>query len=166
MYCLFPTSKGYGSADFSNHMLSGKLVPHSYTVAATTPNIDISLYEANASKFTKIFWLVLAKQCEQCLLMNAKKPLRECAIVDDIEPNIFQNMLQFIYAGVIPANLEDISVDLYKAADYYWIVKLIEICKEDIHFRLRVGKAIERFELATIYNIDDMRMDAWKIIKR
>ncbi|XP_037052171.1 speckle-type POZ protein-like [Bradysia coprophila] len=119
-------------------------------------------------KSFKVHKNILASVSETMRAMFAsqyKETIEGVCRVDHIKPNIFQNMLQFIYAGVIPANLEDVSVDLYKAADYYRIVKLMEICKEAIHFRLINCNALEVYELATMYNIEDVRVDAWKIVK-
>lgn len=88
----------------------------------------------------------------------------ECQ-VDDIEPDIFQYMLQFVYAGLIPENLDYVSMDLYKAAHYYRIEKLMDRCKENIRFILAVSNAIEIYELSALYDIEDIKVDAWKIVK-
>ncbi|KAG4077823.1 hypothetical protein HA402_013757 [Bradysia odoriphaga] len=119
-------------------------------------------------KSFKVHKNILASVSETMRAMFAsqyKETSEGACRVDDIEPNIFHSMIQFIYAGVIPANLEDISVDLYKVADYYRIAKLMEICKEAIHFRLISSNALGVYELATLYNIEDVRLDAWKIVK-
>lgn len=49
-------------------------------------------------------------------------------IVNDIEPEIFVLLLRFIYGGKIPENLNEVAMELYKAAKYYKIDELKEIC--------------------------------------
>lgn len=91
----------------------------------------------------KVHKNILASESETMQVMftaQLKESVQGACIGDDIEPDIFQHMLQFIYAGIAPANLDDLSTDLYKAAHYYRIVKLMEICEQ-------------------------RRMDAWKIVK-
>lgn len=96
---------------------------------------------------------------------NFKESVQSECIVDHLEPDIFQLMLQFIYAGQIPVDLDNISIDLYRAAHYYRIVRLMDICKENIHFQLSVSNAEEIYELATLYDMEDVKVDAWKIVK-
>lgn len=53
----------------------------------------------------------------------------QCKIAD-IEPEIFENLLRFVYTGELPENLDGISLELFKAAHYYGISDLVEICKQ------------------------------------
>lgn len=116
----------------------------------------------------KVHKNILASESETMRAMFTTN-LRECiqaeCVIDHIEPHIFQLMLQFIYAGKIPTDLDNISMDLYRAAHYYRIEKLMDMCKENIHFRLSVPNAQEVYELATLYDMKDVKVDAWKIVK-
>lgn len=117
----------------------------------------------------KVHKAVLASQSETMRAMftiNLKEFVQGECIVDHIEPDIFQHMLRFIYSGNIAVNeFENISIDLYKAAHYYRIETLMEMCKENIHFRLNVCNALEIYELTTFYDMEDVKADAWRVVK-
>lgn len=117
----------------------------------------------------KVHKNILAIESEPMRAMFTSN-LREAASaecnVDHIEPDIFKHMLHFIYAGIISPNLDDISIELYKAADYYRIVKLMEICKENICFNVSATNALKIYELATFYDMEDLKADAWSVIRR
>lgn len=85
--------------------------------------------------------------------------------LDEIEPKIFECLLRFIYFGEVPDDIKDISIELYKAAHYYCIEKLKEICKQETHFNLSVENAMETCILACIYDLDELKVDAWNIVK-
>lgn len=149
---------------------------------ATNANLELMdqylnlLNDSTFSDFTfvvkekafKVHKNILASQSETMRAMFTTNfiefVLGEC-IVDDIEPEIFQLMLHFMYAGKICANLDDVAMDLYRAAHYYRIVKLMEICKENIHFRLNASNAQEIYELSTLYDMEDVKLEAWNIVK-
>jgi hypothetical protein len=86
--------------------------------------------------------------------------------IDSIEPEIFEHLLRFIYGAKLPENLYDIAVDLFKAAHYYEIQNLKAICEEKIEEELSSENAIEFYELAYVYDMKELKDDAWKIIKR
>lgn len=88
-------------------------------------------------------------------------------IVTHIESSIFQYMLSFIYSGELPENLHEtiITRKLYEAAHYYQIEKLVDICKEMIHFQLSLANAEEMYEWAVTYELEDVKTDAWNIIR-
>lgn len=68
-------------------------------------------------KSFKVHKNILANVSETMRTMFAsqlKETMKGECHVEDIEPSVFQNMLQFIYAGIIPANLDDVSFALYK----------------------------------------------------
>lgn len=150
----------------------------------STPNLERKLLDLysnllNDSSFSDFTFIVKGKnfKVHKNILASVSETMRamftsdlkesvlgEC-IVDDIEPHIFQHMLKFIYAATIPVDLDNVAVDLYKAAHYYRIVELMEICKDSIHFLLSDCNAPEIFKFSTLYDIKDIQTDAWKIIK-
>lgn len=90
----------------------------------------------------------------------------EC-IIKDIEPAIFQYLLSFIYSGELPGNLyeENISQKLFNAAHYYEIEKLVDVCKQVQNFKLSIDTAAETYEWAFTYELADIMMNAWNIIR-
>jgi BTB/POZ domain len=89
----------------------------------------------------------------------------EC-IVEDIEPEIFEHLLRFIYGGELPEDIGDVSLKLFEAAHYYEIKQLKEICKQQLPFVLKTENAIEIFNWASVYDENDLKIAAWEIIKR
>lgn len=89
--------------------------------------------------------------------------------IDDIDSSTFEHLLRFIYGGVLPDNFEDmignISMKLYDAANYYEIRELKEICHRKMLVVLNVLNAIELYRRAWIYELEDVKTEAWKIIK-
>lgn len=82
-----------------------------------------------------------------------------------IEPEIFEHLLRFIYTGQLPEIMDGISIQLLKAAHYYGISHLIEICKENLHFKINAENAVEIYEFASIYDLADLKLDAWNVVK-
>lgn len=89
----------------------------------------------------------------------------ECK-VNEIEPDIFEHMLRFIYCGKMPENLSEIAFLLYDAAHYYEVLSLKQICLTDIQSRLSADIALEIYYWAYDYDMEELKADAWKIVKR
>lgn len=85
--------------------------------------------------------------------------------VDDIEPETFENLLQFIYSGKWPKDVDEL-VKLYKVAHYYRIEELKEICQDELHNALTTENAWIIYALACIYELDELKLNAWNIIKQ
>lgn len=149
------------------------------TTNAKLERMDQYVNLLNDSTFCDFTFIVKGKSfnVHKSILASASETMRamfttnlnefvqgECRI-DHIEPTVFQHMLQFIYAGIISAEIDNIAVDLYKAAHYYRIEKLTEICGENIRFNLNASNALDIYELSTLYDMEDVKTDAWKIIK-
>lgn len=85
--------------------------------------------------------------------------------VADIEADTFQHLLTFIYTGQIPVNMDGISIKLLEAAHYYGISDLVEICKQNLQYKITAENVFEIFEFATIYDLEEVKLEAWKIVK-
>lgn len=86
--------------------------------------------------------------------------------VDNIEPDIFEQLLRFIYTGELPADFEDVAMKLYEAAHYYRIKNLIKFCSSAVLNKLNKENAMELYEWSTLYEEEKLRLSAWIIIKR
>jgi BTB/POZ domain len=87
-------------------------------------------------------------------------------IIESIEPEIFESLLHFIYHGKLPVNFSEVSKDLYEAAHYYQMDLLQEICKKEVCSQLTVGNALDLFEWSHQYDLEELRSEAWEIVKR
>lgn len=90
---------------------------------------------------------------------------RKCT-VDAIDSKIFEEMLRFVYKGDIPEDLEAVAKPLYEAAHYYQIERLETKCVQEILFSLTPENATEVFEWAHPYDLEELKIEAWTIIKR
>lgn len=90
----------------------------------------------------------------------------EC-YVNDIEPIAFQYLLDYIYCGKLPEEIHDgkVSRNLFEAAHYYEINELVDICTSVEHYNLSKNNAVDVYEWADTYGLEDVKMDAWKIIQ-
>lgn len=86
--------------------------------------------------------------------------------VEHIQPETFEKLLECIYKGKLPDDFSDHARDLYAAADYYGLDRLKELCRSEIHERLSVDNAVESYQWACRYNLDELKIDAWEIVKR
>lgn len=75
--------------------------------------------------------------------------------VDIIEfkGSVMRELLRFIYHGLVK-NIEEVDVELLKAATVYQIEKLPEFCAESIVARLNYENVIEFVQLADLYNLE------------
>jgi hypothetical protein len=86
--------------------------------------------------------------------------------IEVIEPNIFEHLLQFVYGQKLPQNLFKVVVDLFKAAHYYEVKDLMEICEDEIEEKLTIENAIQFYELAYVYDVKNLKENVWSFIKR
>lgn len=96
-------------------------------------------------------------------LEEAKK--KKCTI-ETFTPETFEQVLRYIYCSEIPENLNVIVKPLYEAAHYYMIESLKQICEQEIHESLSKDNALEIFEWVQKYDLENLKMEAWMIIKR
>lgn len=85
--------------------------------------------------------------------------------LNDIKAADFKMLLRFIYDGDIPTELSE-AIRLYRVAHKYEIEELKVICKPIIHNKLRPETAVDVFDWGCSYNLEDVKLEAWTIIKR
>lgn len=87
-------------------------------------------------------------------------------IVKEIKPEIFKSLLLFIYGRKLPENLAQSAMELYEAAHYYEIESLQKICVAKLPALLTVDNALEFVTWARKYDEEDLKLSAWRLIKR
>jgi len=85
--------------------------------------------------------------------------------VTDADPKVFRGMLEFLYSGLPPKQLNDIALDLFVTADKYGIEELRDICELNLRARLSVDNVVDALLLAEQHNLQDL-MAAAKVIFR
>lgn len=140
----------------NKHILDeSKYSDYTFIVQGTVYKVHKNILAASSPVFDKLFATKFTES-----LTN------ECHVTD-IEPIIFQYLLSFIYCGKLPERLheENVSRKLFKAAHYYQITELVNTCTSVEHYKLCKENAVEMFEWADTYNLERVKLDAWKIIQ-
>jgi hypothetical protein len=86
--------------------------------------------------------------------------------VENILPEIFEALLQFIYGGKLPKNLGEAAMKLYDAASFYDNKQLKEICEEEVPRIICKGNALEVFHWSEVHGLQNIKAKAWAVAKR
>jgi len=81
--------------------------------------------------------------------------------IQDMDPEVLGNLLQYIYTGVAP-NIDTMAKELFAAADQYQIEKLKELCEEKLMSTIDVDNCIDHLVLGELYHAPRMRAKALK----
>jgi speckle-type POZ protein len=73
--------------------------------------------------------------------------------IDDIEPEVFQQLLRYVYTGTAPKLEEEtITEPLFLAADKYQMDKIKERCKESLIRKLSLENAVRYLVMAHLHS--------------
>lgn len=76
--------------------------------------------------------------------------------ITDIEPDVFEEMLYFIYTGK-SRNLENTASDLLVAADKYALDKLKAVCEQALFSKMTIETASDSLILADVCNAEQLK---------
>uniref|UniRef100_A0A8C6EGB7 Speckle-type POZ protein n=1 Tax=Moschus moschiferus TaxID=68415 RepID=A0A8C6EGB7_MOSMO len=79
--------------------------------------------------------------------------------INDVEPEVFKEMMCFIYMGKAP-NLDKMADDLLAAADKYVLERLKVMCGDALCSKLSVENAREILILAGLHSADQLKTQA------
>lgn len=97
---------------------------------------------------------------------GSTKTMENCAKLHECDPEIIQHLLNFIYKGVMPHNIQEIALDLYKLARTYQMRSLEEICLDQIMLtKIDENNAIKLYETAIANDIGKLKIECWNYIK-
>lgn len=88
--------------------------------------------------------------------------------IENIKPEAFEQMLNFIYCGDIPINTCSCNELLFETAAFFDIQSLRDICSQRIRSELSQENALKLYKFASVFEeeLKELRSDAWEIIKR
>merc|ERR1712168_1714273 len=86
--------------------------------------------------------------------------------VPDVEPRFFKGLLQFLYSGLPPTNLDEIAMDLMVVADKYGCKELVDISADNIRKNLNADNVIDALLVADKINREDLMKVAKVVFKR
>jgi len=85
--------------------------------------------------------------------------------IEDIEPNVLEEMLIYIHTGDAP-NINDIAKKLLAAADFYQLHQLKISCQEVLSETLDAENSIELLILSDLYSASKLRKIALKFVSK
>jgi speckle-type POZ protein len=81
-----------------------------------------------------------------------KEGLTRTVHIDDMEPDVFKEMLRYVYTGTVP-QLEQMVEPLFVAADKYQIEGLKNLCTEQLIQQLHLNKAVRYLMLGHLHSV-------------
>lgn len=126
------------------------------------------IYIVNGKEFKVHKWILslaspVFRSTFTCGLDETKNNTAE---IEDCDSEMFDHLLKFIYKGLLPGNINEIALELYKLAHIYQIKSLEEICIAFImNTELTEDNVFDLYELANLYDFDKFKSDCWTFIK-
>lgn len=77
--------------------------------------------------------------------------------INDVDPDVFRELLRYIYTDQLTANLNGMAFKLYAAADKYDISTLKSLCRDHLMDKLNWKNAVETLILADTHNDLEMK---------
>ena len=82
--------------------------------------------------------------------------MKECQTdrveIKDVEAEIFEEVIEFLYSGLLPNNINAIAMDLLPIADRYEVDQLKKMCEAAIRRNLSVENVIDALLLAEVHD--------------
>jgi len=155
-----PTEKSLvvvGDADLSDDYLQ---------LLEDAPNADFTFTVSGEDiKAHKAILAARSTYFKNMFQTDMKENLTDKVEVPDADPNAFRGMLQYIYGGMAPKNLEDIAIDLFAIADKYGLDTLKDMCESSICRNLDIDTVIDALILAERYNLEALMSQAKLVLK-
>ncbi|XP_066543843.1 speckle-type POZ protein-like A [Amia ocellicauda] len=85
--------------------------------------------------------------------------------INDVDPDVFKEMMRFIYTGKAP-NLEKMADNLLAAADKYALERLKVMCEEALCSNLSVENVADILILADLHSAEQLKAQAIDFINR
>lgn len=142
-------------ATYHSRMLSNKVF---WDFKFVVKGKEFKVHRAILSSVSPVF--------EKMFTTDMKEGSEKLCHVKDFEPEIFEHLLRFIYGGELPDDIGGVAMKLYDAAHYYDIEQLKLICLRELPLALEEVNALDMFNWACIYDLEELKVLAWAIIKR
>lgn len=91
--------------------------------------------------------------------------IENCVTIDDIEPDVFRELLRYIYTDQLTlTSMDTMAHKLYTAADKYDIATLKSLCRRHIMAKLRWKTAADTLVLADMHNDHEMKQETLQFL--
>ncbi|XP_046632054.1 speckle-type POZ protein-like [Daphnia pulicaria] len=96
-----------------------------------------------------------------------KENLSSLVVIEDTEPDVFYELLRFIYTGRVPLDkMNKLASGLLVAADKYLLDQLKAECENHLHCHMSVDNCFELLLIDQQYPADQFREEAIKFFRR
>ncbi|CEF65919.1 Speckle-type POZ protein [Strongyloides ratti] len=85
-------------------------------------------------------------------------------VIEDIEYDVFKELVIFIYSGKIATNKKELAADLMIAADKYGLIELRNHCELSLIKSLSCENVCQLLILADLYNAEKLKKNAVSLI--
>lgn len=99
---------------------------------------------------------VLSARCSVFRRMFESNVQENAVNVDDIRPDVFRQLLDYLYTGRVP-RLHEVAVPLLQAADKYDLKELKDICADAAIEQINLDNAAEMIDLAYKYDAIELK---------
>jgi speckle-type POZ protein len=94
-----------------------------------------------------------------------KEGLTKTVHIDDMEPDVFKEMLRYLYTGAVP-QLEQNGEPLFVAADRFQIQGLKELCTEQLIQQLHLNNAVRYLLLGHLHSVPRLLEASFEYLER
>ncbi|XP_031225072.1 speckle-type POZ protein-like isoform X6 [Mastomys coucha] len=132
---------------------------HKSVLAARSPVFN-AMFEHEMEECTKLIpsWSASLLVDEASLLVNRVE-------INDLDPEVFKEMMRFVYTGKAP-NLDKMADNLLAAADKYALERLKVMCEEALCSNLSVENVADTLVLADLHSAEQLKAQAIDFINR
>lgn len=123
----------------------------------TSPDPDVCLFAHKAILAARSS--VLQKMFEH----NFKESATNTITVEDIDAQVFKELLTYVYTETVP-NLKSLASPLLVAAEKYQLQRLKAVCEQHLSYSLQVDNAAQTLWLAHTYRADQLKKNTMKFI--
>ena len=110
------------------------------------------------SKCHQIFLAARSPVFKAMLQAEMKEKQSKKIVIEDFNPRTVAHMLKFMYTGDISVDdMEDLTMDLLRAADFYELDGLKEMCEETLCSNLSIENSIECLVLGDSCNASTLK---------
>ena len=96
---------------------------------------------------------------------NMKEKITGSVEVEDMDPDVFEDLLKYIYSGESP-NIDLHLEELFAAADQYQLEKLKELCELKLCLKLEVSNCIDLLILGDLHHATNLKTSALKFVSK
>lgn len=140
---------------------------NSFEILLSTENFSDVVFLVKDKMF-KAHRSILAVRCryfDSIFNSNVKESLETCIPVDNVEPEIFEAVLKYIYTNQIPNNLELIVKNLWLATDKFELKCLKEACQKYLITNLSVTNCVDLLTFVDAYSAKDLKEKVLQYIR-